>query len=33
MEEPIEVDNEGYNEEDEIQSVKVLSGRLLKNLT
>ena len=30
MEEPIEVEDGGYDDEDEVQSVEVLSGRLLK---
>ena len=33
MEEHIDVDNDGYNKEDEVQSVEVFSGILLKNLT
>ena len=33
MEEIIEVDNDIYDEEDEVQSVEVLSGRLWKKLT
>ena len=33
MEEIIEVDNDIYDEEDEVQSVEVLSGRLRKELT
>ena len=33
MEEHIEVDNYGDDEEDEVHSVEVLSGILLKNIT
>ena len=33
MEEHIEVDNDGEDEEDEAQSVEFFSGILLKNLT
>ena len=32
-EEPIEVDYDGYDGEDEVQSVEVLPGRLLKKFT
>ena len=33
MEDPIEVDDDIYDEEDEVQSVDILSGILLKKLT
>ena len=33
MEYPIELDDDGYDEEDEVQSLEVLFGRQLKKLT